>query len=660
MRNVRLAAMAVVLGIAGQASAVDLEHYLRRDAFTDIKISPSGEFYAATVPMEDRTSLAILRRSDRKLMGSFVPPRNNHANTFSWVNDQRVVIGLAEKFGALDQPQPTGELFGINANGGSGELLVGYRVAGEGPGTRIQPKKVEAVAAFLVDDLPNDDRNVLVTVWPFSADPFTRAERLEVNNGRRTVVARSPVRRATFTSDNLGQVRFAHGAGADNVNKLYYREGTGDTWKLVNDEALNDRIETALGFSADNTLAYLSVEQGSGPDEIIAWNPATNARTPVLRDPVVDASEIIYRPGTSIPVGALYRGDTPRTRFFDAASPEARQYRSLEAAFGEAVFVTSSTRDGTQLLVQTWSGRNPGDFYVYNTATKKAEHLISRSTWVDPEKAATVEPIQLTARDGLVLHGFLTRPANAAGRSLPMVVMPHGGPFGPFDSGDYDTESQLLAAAGYAVLQVNYRGSGNYGRAFRSAGARQWGGTMQDDVTDATRWAIAAGHADASKICIYGASYGGYAALMGAAREPGLYRCAAGYVGVYDLPMMFTTGDIQRRGSGETYLKEWIGDRTTLAAVSPVNLAERIKVPVFLAAGGEDERAPIQHTRRMEAALRKAGVPVESLYYATEGHGFYTDPHRREYYTKLLAFLANSLGGETAATAAGSSTQQAP
>jgi dipeptidyl aminopeptidase/acylaminoacyl peptidase len=171
---------------------------------------------------------------------------------------------------------------------------------------------------------------------------------------------------------------------------------------------------------------------------------------------------------------------------------------------------------------------------------------------------------------------------------------------------------------------------------------------MQDDLTDATRWAISEGIADASRICIYGASYGGYAAMMGAAKEPGLYRCAAGYVGVYDLPIMFTTGDIQRRGSGENYLKEWIGDRQQLAAVSPVNLAGRIKVPVFLAAGGEDERAPIQHTRRMEAALRKAGVPVEALYYPTEGHGFYTDPHRREYYTKLLAFLSNSLGGQTA------------
>lgn len=649
----RCTAAAVVLALAGQAGAVDLERYLRRDTFTDIKISPDGRYYAATVPMEDRTALAILAREDGKVVGSFVPPRNNHATTFDWVNGERVLIGLAEKFGSLDEPRLTGELYAMNANGGSGELLVGYRVESQGPGTRIQPKKVEAVAAFLADDLPQDDRSVLVTVWPFSADPFTRADRLDVQSGRRQTVARSPVRRAEFVTDNQGQIRFAHGAGTDNVNKLYYREGSGDNWKLVNDEALNNRIETAIGFSEDGALAYLNTEMAQGPDTIVSWNPATGERRPVLRDPVVDVSRVIYKPGTSIPVGALFLGDKARTRFFDEKSPEARLYRSLEAAFGgEAVFVTSSTRDGTQLLVEAWSARNPGDFFIYNTETRKAEHLISRSSWIDPATTAQVRPFQLSARDGLSLHGYLTLPANGKTSGLPLVVMPHGGPFGPFDDGKYSAETQMLADAGYAVLQVNYRGSGNYGRAHRNAGGRQWGGTMQDDLTDATRWAIREGVADASKICIYGASYGAYAALMGAAKEPSLYRCAAGYVGVYDLPMMFTSGDIQRRGSGETYLKEWIGDRATLGLVSPVNLAEKIKAPVFLAAGGEDERAPILHTRRMEAALQKAGVPVTSLYYPTEGHGFYTDAHRSEYHSKLLAFLGSHLGGGTASAGA--------
>ncbi|MHB9783862.1 alpha/beta hydrolase family protein [Stenotrophomonas maltophilia] len=662
MRRTMLTAALVVVGsvAAGSAWAVDLTQFLRQETFTDIKISPGGEYVAATVPMEDSTAIAVMRLADKQLVGSFRPPQKNHAYEFDWVSNERLLIGLAEKWGALDKPNPTGELYAIDANGNRGELLVGYRVESKGPGTRIQPKKVEAVAAFLADDLPGDERNVLVTVWPFAEDPFTRVERMDVASGRRVRMASSPVRRGEFTTDGQGEVRFVHGSGSDNVNKLYYRERSGDSWKMINDEAVSKRIETAIGFSADGSLAYLQAEQTQGPDAIVSWNPQTGERAVVLRDEVVDPYRIIHRPGTHVPVGALYMGDTPRTRFFDERSPEARLYRSLEAAFGGPVYITSSTRDGRVVLVETWSGTNPGDFYVYDTEARKADHLISRSDWIDIDRSATVRPVALKARDGLPLHGFLTVPSGSDGRNLPMVVMPHGGPFHVFDNGQYDRETQILAAAGYAVLQVNFRGSGNYGRAHAQAGAQQWGAAMQDDVTDATRWAIAQGIADARRICIYGASYGAYAAMMGAAREQGLYQCAAGYVGVYDLPLMFARGDVQERDSGVTFLREWLGDPAKLGAVSPVNLATQIKVPVFLAAGGEDKRAPIQHTERMEAALKRAGTPVESLYYKTEGHGFYTLAHRTEYYDKLLAFLSRSLGGKTAQASAPAGKGKAP
>lgn len=459
--------------------------------------------------------------------------------------------------------------------------------------------------------------------------------------------------------DARGDVRFVQGAGTDNVHRLYHRNG-GD-WALVNDEKRSGRSEAALGFSADGQLAYLLSEQPSGPDAIVSWNPATQERKVVLRDEVVDPARLIRSPGSTVPVGALFLGNTPHTRFFDESSDEARLYRSLEAAFpGRAVFITSSTRDGRRLLVETGSGSNPGEFYLYDRDRNQARFLMARSEWIDPESTASVRPVLLKARDGLELHGFLTVPHGSTGRDLPMVVVPHGGPIGIFDNGSFDHENQLLAAAGYAVLQINFRGSGNYGRAHSRAALEQWGRAMQDDVTDATRWAISEGIADARRICIYGASYGAYSAMMGAAREPGLYQCAAGYVGVYDLPLMFTGGDIQDRDSGMSYLREWLGDPATLGAVSPVNLAERIRVPVFLAAGGQDKRAPIQHTERMEAALKRAGTPVESLYYKTEGHGFYTQAHRSEYYGKLLAFLSRSLGGKTATTAAADGKGRAP
>lgn len=639
--------MVALLGVAAavlsaSAGAVDLDRFLREDAFTTLKISPDGTYVAATVPLEDATAVAILRSADMSLVGSFRPPPKNHADTFEWVSNQRVVIGLAQKLGRLDRPQLTGELYGINADGRGGDLLVGYRVGG---------LNESQVSAFLTDELASDDRNVLIAVWPFAENPYTRIERMDAVTGRRLVVARSPVQRADFTTDNTGEVRFAHGASSDNVRKLYYRTQKGDDWVLLNDESLSNRLEIPLGFSADGSLAYLWVEQPEGPDAILSWNPQTDERRMLLRDETVDPGRIIYQPGTRVPVGALYFGDVPRARFFDDTSSTARLYRSLKAALRSPVYVTSSTRDGRTVLVQTWSGSNPGDFYRYDTVEKKAALLASRNSWIDPSRVAEVRPVALTARDGLKLHGFLTVPNGKQASRLPLVVMPHGGPIGVFDDGGYEHETQLLAAAGYAVLQVNFRGSSNYGRAHTAAGARQWGLRMQDDVTDATRWAIAEGIADEKRICIYGASYGAYAAMMGTVREPGLYQCAAGYVGIYDLPMMYERGDIQDDRSGVNYLREWLGPVEGLAAHSPVNLAAQVRVPVFLAAGGEDKRAPIQHTKKMEAALRRAGTPVESLYYKTEGHGFYTPAHQREYYTKLLAFLARSLGGETATTA---------
>ncbi|MEX0181942.1 MULTISPECIES: alpha/beta hydrolase family protein [Stenotrophomonas] len=662
MRRTVLAALlcAVVGGASAGTGVVDLDRYLRQEAFADIKISPGGEYVAATVPIEAGTALAIYRIADMKMVGTFRPPRNNHAHTFDWVSNERLLVGMAQKLGVLDRPAPTGELFGINANGKGGELLVGYRTAETGLGTNIKVKPAGMVAAFLTDELKDDDRNVLVAVTPFTDNAATQIERMDVSTGRRNAVARAPIAQAAFTTDAQGEVRFAYGVGPDYRKKLYYRAGASSEWVLLHDEASNQRNEAAIGFSADGRLAYLQVEQAEGPDVIVSWDPQSNERRTVLRDEIADPARIIHRPGTQVPVGALFLGSTPRTRFFDETSEDARLYRSLETALGAPVYITSSTRDASTVLVESWSGRNPGDFYLYDTVGKHARHLISRSDWIDPAQSADVRAITLQARDGRPLHGFLTVPPGPPKRALPMVVVPHGGPIGVLDDGTYSTETQMLAAAGYAVLQVNFRGSAGYGRAHAQAARKQWGAAMQDDVTDATRWAIEQGIADRERICIYGASYGAYAALMGTVREPGLYRCAAGYVGIYDLPLMYARGDIQSDESGLIYLREWLGRPKDLVERSPVNLAAQVGVPVLLAAGREDQRAPVVHTERMEAALKQAGMPVQALYYKNEGHGLYDLANQRDYYAHLLAFLSRSLGGATAQTPTSGTAAKAP
>lgn len=646
-------AIALVLGMVAPASAqVDVDHYIKKNEFNDIQISPDGQYLAATIPFGDRTGLAVLRRSDSKVMSSFTLGKNNHVQDFFWANKERLLVTVSQKIGMLEEPQSTGEILGMNFDDKSPDLLIGYRAASAMlAGTNIRTSKSELVAAINVARMPGDDRNVIVTVTPYGEDEnWRRADRMDIYTGRRVTVARSPVKGASFHADNKGVVRFAVGSEYDNASKLYHRDSDDAEWKLINDETASGQVEWPLGFSEDNRTAYLQAEQAQGADAIIAYDTVTGQRKELLRDGRSDPTVIIPRFGPSqAPVGALYLDGRPHTRFFDPKGTEARLYQMLQAAFpSDSVVVTSTTDDGNLALISASSDRNPGSFYLFDTRAKKASYVLSRRSWIDPGTMAAVKPVELKARDGLAMRGYLTLPPGKPERGLPLVVLPHGGPFGAFDQWTFDVEPQILAAAGYAVLQVNYRGSSNYGRSFSQAGAQQWGGTMQDDLTDATHWAIDQGIADRSRICMYGASYGAYASLMGAAKEPDLYRCAAGYVGVYDL-VTLSAQESRESKRMSTWTSEWMGKGEGLASVSPNRIANRIKVPVFLAAGGEDETAPIEQSEKMERALKQAGVPVETLYYRTEGHGFYTVEHQREYYTKLLAFLARNLGGAPSA-----------
>lgn len=651
------AILAYVLPLNAIATGVDVGAYTRKDKFENLTISPGGEYFAASVPLDDRTILVVIERATNKVTAKFVLGKNVHVSYFDWAKPTRLLIGTSEKFGLLAQPQWTGELYAIDADGGSAELLVGYKVNDGGLSTTIKPKKGnDRIYAFPIATPPIKGKNVLVSVQPYgSSDPYSSAEYLDIYSGRRAKVASAPVRGAFFATDNQGVVRFAAGSASDNVRKLFYRTGEGAPWELVGIET-DGRFESPVGFSADDKIAYLQSEQADGPDAIVAMDLATRERKVVMRDDDTDPSGAIYQNGTRTPVGFFFRDGKLRTQFLDEQSAEAKLYHSLEAAFaGEAVVITSKSADGRLALVQTFSDRNPGDFYLFDTVAKKASHVLARREWFDPEQQHPAQPITLKARDGLTLHGYLTVPRGSSGKGLPLVVLPHGGPYYVRDVWGFDNEAQMLSQAGYAVLQLNYRGSGGYGRAFEKAGVQQWGGTMQDDLTDATRWAIDQGIADRTRVCLYGASYGGYAALMGAAKEPSLYKCAAGYVGVYDLPKMQADDNRDSARLGN-WSKEWVGKRENLAAVSPNRIADRIKIPVFLAAGGEDETAPIEHSKMMEAALRKAGTPVETLYYDNEGHGFYLEEHRREFYSRLLAFLSRHLGGGVATAAPASAS----
>ena len=636
-----LAVLVFLLPVLACADA-DLGDFLKRDTMGTVKISPGGDYYAATVALEDRTILVVSRRSDRKWTAKAGGGSHSDVADFWWVNNERVVIALAEKTSALERPVATGELYAINADGsGARNLFAAIDSDEQGILTSLHGNHYRF--AELIDTLPNDDEHILVAITTFTVNPVTQVVRMDARNGRTSPVANAPLRRARFTADAKGQVRFAEGSDKETFSHLLYRDDDKSDWQTLNSEKTSGHVERALGLSADSKTAYLLVEQPKGPDIIVALDPSSGERRPLLADPTVDPEAVMFAVNGNVPVGASYVSDRRRVRFFDESSGDAIKQRTLEAAFpGESVLITSRTSDDQLLVFRVSSDRNPGDFYLYNEKTHAADGIFSRRLWLKPDQMASSRAFDFPARDGLVLHGFLNLPKGGS-TGLPLVVLPHGGPFGIYDEPEFDGEVQLLANAGYAVLRVNFRGSGNYGRRFLHAGEREWGKRMQDDVTDATRWAIAQKIADPRRICIYGASYGAYAAVMGLVREPDLYQCGVGYAGVYDLALM-AHDDSARDASMRIWLDGWVGTEDTLAAISPVNLATRIKQPVFLAAGGKDDRAPIAHSKRMEKALTKANIKVDTLYFPTEGHGFYTDEHRRAFYEKLLAFLKLHIG----------------
>ncbi len=635
--------------VTAPSGPLPIEQFVGADLFEQLKISPTGEYLAATVPLEDRTALVVMRRKDMQRMTVVnVQPRTRVEN-FWWVNDRRVLLTLSEQHGAYAQRYGTGEIWGTDVDGANQGLLVGLRRAGSThTESRIKSRHQELIYAQMVDTLHDDDDHVLVSITPLNAgeDPFTSLERMHVTRGSRQKIARAPVRNARFLVDHAKVARFALGQGADNHSKLYYRSGRDVEWELVNDHAVSDVNVYPLAFRGDDRVAYLEVEQPGKPNAVHAFDVASKRHALLVQDPKVDPAGLLFGADDTTPYAIDYLDGIPRQHDLDAAVPEARLLRSLQKSFpGHGVRITGFTRDGNLALVYVYSAGNPGDFYVFDRARKEAHHLASRRQQIDPERMAGMRSVSIRARDGRMLHGFLTVPPGVGEKSLPVIVNPHGGPFDVFDRWEFLPETQLFASRGYAVLQLNFRGSGNYGRDHVRAGYRQWGAAMQDDLTDATRWLIDEGIADKSRICIYGASYGAYAALMGVAREPGLYACAVGYVGAYDLPLMHDDGDIRDRKWGANYLSDTLGaDRRRLGEVSPTRLAERIDVPVFLAAGGIDERTPIKHSERMRDALTAAGNPPEWLVFPDEGHGFEQEANVRTYYTRLLAFLDKHIG----------------
>ena len=626
------AASAVTLAASPvPAGATPLKAFIEADQFLDLKISPDGELYAATVPMEDRTALVILKRSDMGRTNQVLPEAGQHVTGFAWANTGELVFSVSLKVGLLAAPVGTGYLYRVKAAGGP-------------------PERIGKKFLSLEHALPADDRHILV--WHGAGGARDPVSRLNLDTGKIDVeyIKHTPMRRASYITDNAGEIRFASGYMFNEIrSRVQQRDAQGE-WQDIHLEEESGFPLYVSGFSADNKTAYLIVEEPTGPDSLYAYDMETRQRRLVARHERVDVGRLLRSPLTNAVIAVEYRDGPPSLKVIEADDPFVRELQKVVRAFpGSYVTPMSYTLDGKVGVYLASSDVNSGDFYRVDHATGEATYLASRNLALDPERMSPMRTFEFKARDGKPLQGFITVPRSAAGKPAPLVVIPHGGPKGVFDTWGFDREVQMLAAHGYAVLQLNFRGSGNYGREFRESGNGQWGAKMQDDLTDATQWALREGIAAPGRICLYGASYGAYAALMGLAREPALYACGIGNLGVYDLERMYRSERIYR--DSKDYFDTALGD-VDLATISPVRLASRIRAPVLLGAGELDSTAPVGQTRSMNDALKLAGVPVQMVVYDREMHGYYKYEHRLDWAKRVLAHLDKTIGDGRAAPVA--------
>jgi dienelactone hydrolase len=465
---------------------------------------------------------------------------------------------------------------------------------------------------------------------------------VDATRGNRHLIGQLGVANLSFMVGADGQAHYAYGTNRDYNYVVDYRQDNG--WAKM--QATHGAFSFAPRFfTPDQKGIYADYAPGGGPTALVEQDENGSNRKVLASDKfssigMVEWTPLAYRPFATVPATGK-----PVPTYIDPNMPMAKLHRALSQRFPGYVHFINFSEDGGKLLFSVFSDRDPGTYYLIDTHTYKVSKLFSSEPWIDPSKMSERRSLHFTTSDGLQMEAILTIPQGHQLHNLPMVLLPHGGPIGVQDSWYFDDDAQFLASRGYLVLQVNYRGSSGRGEDFEEAAYLKWGTRVQQDLIDGVKWTIAQKYADPDRICVYGASFGGYAAMMTTIRAPGMFKCAVGYAGVYDLGMMYQKGDIQERKTGRSYLKRVIGKNDAdLAANSPDMLADKINVPVLLIHGEDDKRVPFAQAKAMRAALDAAHKPYEWMSKPGEGHGFYTEANNIDFYNKLQQFIGKYIG----------------
>lgn len=635
------------------AKGISLQDYARHAQFIDVKISPSGKYLAVSNRADDgNIRVIVLDRLNLATVSQTHFRGQDTINAFYWVNDERLILSLAREIGSLEQPQPTGELFAVNADGKRGMMLTGYRSRDKSP-----------TASQIIDFLPQDDRHIVISSRNLiSREPFIEFYRLNVDTGRKRRVGQAPIRAISGSNiytvtDNEGLPRMIMGLdpAKDTDTILMVRSESNRDWQeLARFSEESDRSFIPLAFAADNKTVFGLSNVSTNTQAIVEFDLTSKKQDVLAYHPLTDVMPIIALDkgiGTDV-IGVSYEYDTIEAIFFDNASDFAfgKALQALVASLpNKSVDITSVTRDNVMAVVKVQSVNQDPTYYLFDMAKNQLTYLLNSRPWLENQTMPETRTVKYKARDGQEITGLLTLPQNRAAENLPLVLFPHGGPIGARDStGSYNAFTanvKVLAEHGYAVLQPNFRGSGGFGIDFQQSAYQQWGKLMIDDMTDGVLHLIKQGVVDKERVCTFGASYGGYAAVQTAIREPELYKCAIAYAGVFDLHALYTDGDVPETDIGVRFIERTVGrDAALLDAQSPIKNLDKLKAPVFVVHGTEDKRTPLSYATAFRAELEKRGHPFEWMVKEKEGHGFYNPENNVELWQKALAFLELHIG----------------
>lgn len=591
-------------------------------------LSADGTKVAFVTRAQDTRLLMVIDLVARKRTGIMPATVESFDLTYCrFKGDDLLLCGFRGTQWLAGEPYPVSRLIAVDASGTKKpRVLIQNGTQG---GSQFQDQ--------ILDWQKDDPKHVLIELSG-DGDPFPNVHSLDVTTGLTSVVQRSRHPIIDWTTDRDGIVRF--GFGYDEKKQTYITRDSADApWRTLAKWTWGDGDFDVIGFGPTPGTLLVSANH-NGRQAVFEMDLSEKSdRQLLFANNEVDVGAALYWPGDHRIIGFAYETDRVHRKFFDATAESI--YAAIDKALPDSDNeVVSASRDGTKLLIASHADIRPSNYYVLDTTTGKLLRIGSANPALAEKPLAPMQSVKIKAPDGTMLPGYLTLPPGSAGRKVPMIVYPHGGPHAR-DSWGYDFMVQFMASRGYAVLQVNFRGSTGYGWEWYEAGLRNWGTVMVDDITAATKWAIAEGIADPANTCIVGWSYGGYAALMSAVREPDLYRCAVSIAGVADLRAL-AREDARFYGGRQRATYTLGDDVSELKAGSPLRAVDKIKAPVLLVHGDADIQVDVDHSKRMARALKGADKKYELVVIKDGNHSLTRYEWRSTLLTKLEAFLAKN------------------